>query len=557
MANDLKFMGAEESIAASGINSGINGNVNDGTYVAPEANVEPERGPIGAPKALPSFLDEVMRAKAPRTLSSEGAEFLKTLKELLEEKKIKCEFLPETNCYLFHDNKSSIGFLFDEHLPIQRDATPRSKYVDNARIEANTKFERYPLSDVVLLTASDYNNVTKFEQYITRVLDYGFYSSDAFNIESISDSYLFRVITSKHVVDQVVSDMCVHGVLPYYQYGLVLEMNTDKNFEKSFKYNRPMSQDDNNWVPILVVPAYTTFITDGTASLQTLKFIPQIHISEPICMFPNIKMLPLVLSLAIQEFIFKGLWKDYFNKFDKSSPNIGSLWIDPNTNEPDFVSDVRARDAFIVNRCDYPILIMDIQNGRASIPCLPLLSYANNQNIFLSQFAEFFNDRSFFDHKCVTNLAFTEYTGVVSYEGKMIDSRTFDYFKILSSCKGQWDILDKFTSIPMQPDTKLNILSQIGFNVQSLYDTAMCLIEPNVLMSIASFVGARLRLLNSGDNRYQNIDFSTIGFTSKLMREGLNKANGNFFTANPVRPTFGNPFSNNAYVRYWGNNGIR
>lgn len=557
-SSDITFRGMSEN----GINSGV-GNVNDGTYVVNNESVQ-ETGSMGKSKDLPSFLDEVMRAKAPRTLSSEGAEFLKNLKELLEVKRIKCEFLPETNCYLFHDNKSSIGFLFDEHLPIQRDATPRSKYVNDARNEAAAKFHQYPLADVILLTSSDYNNVTKFEQYIVRVLTYGFYSSEAFTISNISDKYLFRVITSKHVVDQVVSDMCVHGVLPYYQYGLVLEMNTDKatiaNNNRVNYFNRPINQDDNNWVPILVVPAYTAFLTNNAATLDALKFVPQIHISEPICMFPNVKMLPLVLSLAVQEFVLRGLWKDYFNKFDKSSPNIGSLWIDPATNEPSFVSDVRMRDAFIQERCEYPTLVMDVQNGRASIPCLPILGSSNpsEQTVFTYQFAEFFNnDTSFLNTKCVSNYVFTEFTGVVSYEGKAIDSRSFDYFKILSSCKGQWDILDKFTTIPVQPDTKLNILNQIGFNVQSLYDTAMCIIEPTLLANIASCVGAQLKLLNSGDTR-QSIDFSSIDFTSKLMRENINRANGNFFTAGPVRPVFNNTFTNNAYVNYWGgNNGIR
>ena len=249
-----------------------------------------------------------------------------------------------------------------------------------------------------------------------------------------------------------------------------------------------------------------------------------------------------------------------FYKFDKSSPNIGSLWIDPATNEPSFVSDVRMRDAFIQERCEYPTLVMDVQNGRASIPCLPILGSSNpsEQTVFTYQFAEFFNnDASFLNTKCVSNYVFTEFTGVVSYEGKAIDSRSFDYFKILSSCKGQWDILDKFTTIPVQPDTKLNILNQIGFNVQSLYDTAMCIIEPTLLANIASCVGAQLKLLNSGDTR-QSIDFSSIDFTSKLMRENINRANGNFFTAGPVRPVFNNTFTNNAYVNYWGgNNGIR
>lgn len=519
-------------------------------FVDPSVGAAPKTGPAGgAPKMPVSFYTEVMNSKIARTLSTEGTEFLNVLTETLEkESGIKKTVLPRTNCHLFHDGKTAVGIIFEEHLTVQRNMEPLTRYTSQAYKEAADLFPTISTINIVLCSSTDYGRVQKWIVYIKQALIYGLNGSLSFDIENISQSGLFRVITNKHVVDSVVNDMCVHGVLPYYQYGLVLEMYEERDVPRD-RFDMRV-QNDANWTPILCIPAYTTFLTKNEFGGGDLKYIPQIHIAEPLCVLPHTKMLPLVMSLAVQYFLSNGMWKDYFNQYDTKSPNIGSLWIDPETGEPAFVNNVREREQFIGARCETPTIVLDIINGRASIPGVNLLSTQEWQKWFLGQFSEFFKDSRFLDSPRVVDVPYFEYTGVVKYEGQSYDSRAFDYFKILTACSGQRDILDKFTSLPYQPDVKLNALAAMNFSVQSLYDAAICVFDPEVLVMVASSVGARLNVLNTGDVVSRRTDFGPIDYTSTRLREALNRNNGNFFTCGPIRSTY-NPFIPGSASNVW------
>ena len=517
----------------------INAGSGQSNFEEPKSSVEV--GQTGGRPSMPvSFLDDVLDYKSARTLSADGTEFIKALTEMQKQKNVVVEVLPRTNCYLFHDNSYSVGVMFEEHMPFQRDLLPRTRFFDQAYKEAEERFSQYPVATIVLCSATDYDRVAQWDKYITRVLRCGIQGSASFELSSIVNNNLFRITTSKHAVDQVVNDLCIHGVLPYYQYGVVLEMCTEPNVRRDYRYNRNL--DDFNWSPIMVIPAYTGFITNNSYSQQNLKFVPQIHISEPLCLFPNIKMLPLVLAISMQYFIVEQMWKDQFNQFDQVNPNIGNLWFDPETNEPAFVRDVRERESFISDRCTDPHLVLDIQNGRAGIAGYSLLAINEFQELFLTQFEEFFNNDEFRDFNSVIGSQSQEYTGVVTIEGKTYDSRYFDYFRVIKSCNNQHDLLDRFISLPVNGDEKLNALVAMNYSVQSLYDASMCIVDPNLLLLVAGTIGSKFPLLNQGGSNGRYIDFSSINYASKTLAEGIAARNGNFFTSGNNGRNGYNPF---------------
>lgn len=539
--------------AINGMESGVT--INHKATAASSDFVEPSgvhvnTGNKGVAPSMPtSFYDDIMSSKIARTLSIEGTEFLKVLTEELGKSGIKREVLPRTNCYLFHDDTTAIGIIFEEHLSVQRNMEPQARYTHQAYKEAEERFGQYGTINVALCSPTDYARVEKWIVYIKQCLRYGLNGSLSFDIENIANSGLFRVITNKHVVDSVVNDMCPHGVLPYYQYGLVLEMYEEKEAPRD-RFNDARMQNDSNWTPILCVPGYTTFLTKNEFGGGDMKFVPQIHISEPLCVLPHVKMLPLVMSLAVQHFLSNGMWKDYFNQYDSKSPNIAQLWIDDVTGEPAFVNNVREREQFISARCETPTVVLDVTNGRATIPGLSLLSTNEWQGFFVKQFAEFFQNARFLEFTRIIDAPYLEYTGVVKYDGQSHDSRSFDYFKIINACAGQRDILDKFTSLPYQQDVKLNALAAMNFSVQSLYDTAMCIFEPEVLLAVTSAVGSKLNILNTGDVVSRRTDFGAIDYASNRLRDGLNRNNGNFFTCGPMRSSH-NPFVAYSAGRVW------
>ena len=520
-------------------------------FVEPSTNIT--SGHVGMAPELPSFLNEVLEAKTNRYLSSEGTEFVNKLIEALKKKDIKCEILPRTNTYLFHNGKASIGIIFEEHTVANSNMKPKTRTFQEAYKEADERFRQYPIVNIVLCAKVDYERVAQYELYITRALKYGIEGAESFNIDSIANNNMFRVTCNKFAVDQLVEEMSVHKVLPHYTYGLVLEMCTDPKYRPN-RYNDYNNQDDNNWVPIMVVPAYTSFVVKDSMQYgyTETKFVPQIHISEPMCLFPNIKMIPLVVSLAMQHFLVNGLWKEQFNDYSENGANIGNLWFNNETNQPERVNDKREREQFIHMHCETPTIVFDIENGRASIPGISLMSVMDNQKPFLSQFAQFFNDDSFNHFTRVVAAPFVEYTGVVNYDGKLTDARAFDYFKVIKACNNQRDLLEKFITLPYNPEDKLMALASMNFSVQSLYDTAMCILEPEVLVAITRAIGARINVLNQTTGGAY-VDFSAVSYASNNLKDAISHYNGNFFTyGNGNARTGYNPFGNDSMARVWG-----
>ena len=532
MADGLHFSGAT-------INSATKSGQSD--FVDP--TVAASTGNVGQAPRMPdgtSFLEDVLRAKANKSLSVEGEKFIDTVKKALAEKNITLEVLPRTNCYMFRRDNVAIGLMFEEHMVPQRDLTPRTRYLQEAYREIDEKYNKIVIpANVILVCPIDYDNTKKWIEYIDRAIMFGLNGSASFDVNQITNGNIFRVVTAKHAV-----------VLPYYQYGVVLEVFKDTHRKPNQFGNDPRFQDDTNWEPILVVPMYTTFVAKDAYRFDTLKFIPQVHISEPLCLFPNIKMLPLIQSLAVQYAIVGNMWKDYFNQYDSKSPNIGALWFEDD-GTPSFVKDVREREQFIYMHCASPVLVMDVQNGRATIPGLSLLSIDTQQKTFLEQFAEFFQSPNFRDFNRVVAAPYIEYTGTVSIGGDLIDSREFEYFKILPACNNQRDILEKFITVNYTPDAKLQALANMNYSVQSLYDTAICVLDPEVVLEITNAFGSRANIVNQGTGSTNYIDFSPIDYASRRLGEGISQANGGFFTMGSNNRNGYSPFTNQGLIRAW------
>lgn len=548
----------EEQATAAGINSGggtttVESGTQSGqsTYQEPQfANV----GTMGGSAPLPgSFYDEVMRTKAHRPFTQEGSAFVKTLEENLKKLDIHMEILPKTNTYMFHNKTHAVGLLFEEHMPPQRDTLPRTRNLPAAyqEIDTMTKTGQFPWTaiTIVLVTPEDYARESQFEQYIDRVLKYGYTDNNtqSFSIGSIANN-MFRIVTSKHAVDQVVNDMSVSGIIPFYQYGFVLEMCINPDWKNNqFYQNRFM--DDSQYVPILAVPMYTSMQISDCFGMngQGMRFTPQVHVSEILSIFPSVKMLPFVIALATQVAIMQQLWREAFNQYDRKSPNIGSLWIEPDTGEPGFVNNAQERDLFIAQRCDTPILVIDSQYGRPTIPGLTVLGSNAHLAIFGNEFFNMFGFDVLGNTNCDSLASpYFEYTGVVDYEGPH-DSRAYDYFKVLNSCNNDRAILDRFLTIPPinDPGVKLNALTAMNYNLRSLYDTPMNVVNPALIAAISHAIGQRVSFIGQQDNGGYYNNFSNIMNMSNQMRDMLAK-NSTFITPQGGfnRGSMYNPFNN-------------
>src|SRR5699024_6953473 len=86
-------------------------------------------------------------------------------------------------------------------------------------------------------------------------------------------------------------------------------------------------------------------------------------------------------------------WIKVFSDFTGKQPNIGSLLFDEELNRPAIVTNVKARNTFIDEQCLDAIMVLDILEGRATIPGLSLLTQSSEGHAIVSSIiGRFFTD---------------------------------------------------------------------------------------------------------------------------------------------------------------------
>lgn len=508
-------------------------------------------GSVGTRPDLPgSFYDLAMSVKSARDLSTEGESYLQKLTELVQAKGLQIDLLPRTNAYVVSNGTYMVGVLFQEHITIMPDMTPQSRQTANVYKEAEERYANSMLLDVVIVSPTDYDRAPRMARWIDLVLRLnGSAENGLIDLQNMSNS-LFRINTNRNNVMQVIDDLSPHGVHGYTQFGYVLEMCSlpASSIRKDYRLSS-RDQDNVNWVPILAVGAYVDFTSNGAFGNE-LKFMPQIHISDPVTLFPTLKLLPVIQSLAVQTFIRGETWKDYFNQFDDIHPNITSLWFDQ-SGTPEFARNAHERDAFIATRCTPPLLTLDVPAGRASIPGMLLYGMEDCHAGIISQFVDFLGEASFQAMGSLTLHTSTEYTGNVNFESSMVDSRSIDYFKMLKSCNGDRMLLDKFVQFTDNPADRLEAIAQAGFNVLSLYETYMCILNDEALVTMSEAVGRKFPLMSNCLVNGRSVNFSSINLAGNRFAERLQQMGPVFVSPGAARG-YANPYYSNRTLTGFG-----
>ena len=96
-----------DEVKTSGINDYHSGNVSGPSVVS--------TGARGGADSAPDFRIRLLGAQSAWSLSEAGNMYLKSLMEKTQEFGYKCERLPRTNGYLFHDGNLGVAIYFAEH----------------------------------------------------------------------------------------------------------------------------------------------------------------------------------------------------------------------------------------------------------------------------------------------------------------------------------------------------------------------------------------------------------------------------------------------------------
>lgn len=96
-----------DEVKTSGVNDYHSGNVSGPSVVS--------TGARGGADSAPDFRIRLLGAQSAWSLSEAGDTYLKSLMEKTQEFGYKCERLPKTNGYLFHDGNLGVAIYFAEH----------------------------------------------------------------------------------------------------------------------------------------------------------------------------------------------------------------------------------------------------------------------------------------------------------------------------------------------------------------------------------------------------------------------------------------------------------
>lgn len=508
-------------------------------------------GNAGTRSSVPLFVSSVFSARSAKNLSPDGKRYLDTITDNCKQSGLKVDVLPQTNSYLIHNDKVGVALTFKEHIPTQTNMSPASKYNDRVFTEMKETRPSCDLLDAAIIIPNDYNRAEITANHIRNVINFSLGGDGIAFSEMIQCPY--RLNTNTHAVSQVLNELSPHGVRGYTRYGFVLEVCTDQ--KKQAKFGRRNEEDDNVYTPILAVGAYTDFIKGTSYQTNRQMFSPMINISEAYSLIPSADMWPIVLALSTELFIGRNHWKEEFNNYSGSQPNIGALFLDAN-NRPSSVSSLAEREEFISSMCDMPSLVLHSQDGRLSIPGHQLFASPTGEKTLLNAFSAYFMNPAINDLGRLTGDCVEEYQGICRIGADDVDTRSVDYFTVVGSNQGCDSAqLDRFLMHDgYRPDARLNDMVAANYNqITSLYSTMMCLLEPSSMLQLAQIVGSAFPSLNQDLIASNNWNYGFVRDAGRQYREGFEHSGGSFFRSGNSRFSGWGESRSSMYNRSFGN----
>jgi hypothetical protein len=240
-------------------------------------------------------------------------------------------------------------------------------------------------------------------------------------------------------------------------------------------------------VILFAVSAYTQFIrtensayTMGNHVQKSIR--PLVHITGIHSQNPSMVLLPPAIIIAAKAFLTHQAWKrPYLLINGKEHSNCGNLGInvDPVTSAR---STVESESAFQAEEalnlvCDEPILALDITEGRYGIPGLEwILGTTDARGIRVNLadvLAKYYGSLVQTKDKnipVVAGMPFTEYTGSITLDNQVMDSRNADYLRMFKKM-GDYNAVAPLLSQPNDPAMRLQQLSEFYIPTKSLYST--------------------------------------------------------------------------------------
>lgn len=444
-------------------------------------------GASSTTKAPDTFLSIVLNTSAARRLQKEGEDYLNRLQETCDSYGIEHKLLPSTNAHIFYKDKKSIAICFYEH--VQDLANNQSIVRVFERVATEFGKNHDPkmgvLVESIVVHPSDYPFVGNMADAIRSALEYSINENVIFDYVKAGK---YRINTNLHTVQAELRKMSPHGVPNRVEFGLVLEILDTTNVDTN-RRNVFMNDRDAEYKTVAAIGGYTDIIKVPGSRRMEERFQPLIHITDIQSPIRTARLLPLLLVLAGDAFYTNNMWMSQFMSFTANNPNLGTLVNDPSTGAPDFLQNSEQLRNFIAEMCEDPLMILDIQPGRFTLPGMYLLTDENYQRYLIADIANFFNSPQLADSYNLTERPVEVITGFVEANGQLIDSRYIDYFALISSSVQDRGLLEQFLTYADRPDLRMEAIRTAGYRqCEPIYTTFMSLINADGWAALASHI---------------------------------------------------------------------
>lgn len=478
-------------------------------------------------------------------LSSDAMAYVEEIRKILSDSArrrsvIEMKQLNQPNgSVLFYQGTVGIVLTFSEAIRGVDPAAPKaSTNVTAAMACRRLMGDDFKLLNIVIVDRYSYDRAVHMANYIS-------VNIEAVTDKNISEFVIDDLVKSRFTIDNEVTnvqrflnDNSPHSIPTRADIGFTLNMKVEN---PDYNQMGPGQRRPDHYVPIMGCGAYVEIIKRADDYQGgTVRFQPIVHITEITSVIPMVKILPIIISVAADIFIVKGLWKNQFAYFEEDKPNLGNLIVHPETGKPWFAKSVKEREEFIQSYVDKPALAIDVVEGRCRIPGIE--KYANPANAadIIRDYSDFIGLEIPMDNVPCKRV-YSEIVGIVAQGSKRVDSRCVDYLTTVPYMQTNprlVELLNRNNESMSRADLIQDIMSEFD----RLYVNHVCIFNTQLIEALSSEIGRMLNLmvsfdtLNTIDMGYIDQQAGAFGSGIASVTSSMNQYNRNQFNPNWYNP---------------------
>jgi hypothetical protein len=400
----------------------------------------------------------------------------------------------------------------------------------------------HKILEIILVIPEDYEYVEKMIRGLLNIFQVVHNPKfGSFNIQSMRSSK-FAISTNYKDVADFLDRTYPHKCIPRNDFGFVLYELSNNRSEREIYQNMESSVVRT---PIACVTGYVEPMQINQQYQGGMtKFLPLVHITNIQSLIPDIRLCAALIPLASDIFLKGGLWRTQFEQYSKDAPNIGALFRNRETGQPDFVENYTRLQEVLNTFFEPPALAIDVVDGVYRIPGIEKFSIPNASAEVNKLFFDFIGQTPTVAEQSIVFATprFQEFIGTVMYKSKIGDSRWCDYLNTIVHHSSELGYVAGMLQRSIDPKVRVEQIRRFYGSFEVLFSNMVCEISLQAIMAMQEAVRSCVQIITSTLTPNANVvDLSSF------LQQGHMFAQGNPYTLgwgqnNTIN--YGNPIAN-------------